>query len=175
MQHWRAQLQVPHCSDTVVFQRVAGVLGPVLEYLGSSCTPTAMAVRAWCLLYCMRPDLIEYESLVSASKRFGVSHQVINRILRDFEDAVPGFHFVRREPDNAGISRKLTSKTVEGRHAIQRRAALKKQGATFDLSADEMEREQREIAPSLLNRESKPANMPDRLSTFLNRQRDDAA
>jgi hypothetical protein len=141
LSRWRDELRSESMPDQLVFERLVGILHPVLEYIGSSCSPTMMAVRMWCLLYAVRPDLIEYESLVSAERRFGVSEQVIHKALREIESAIPGFSYLRRQPDNVTISKRLTSKTKEGRWAIQRRIVLKKAGASIDHTPDELEEE----------------------------------
>ena len=145
MARWRDELRAEEVPDQLVFERLVGILHPVLEYIGASCTPTMMAVRMWCLLYAVRPDLVEYESLVSAERRFGVSEQVIHKALREIEKTIPGFTYQRRQPDNVTISQRLTSKTKEGRWAIQRRTALKKAGASIDHTSDELADELRAI------------------------------
>jgi hypothetical protein len=51
----------------------------------TSCSANAMAVRLWCFLYAVRPDLINDETAYVAAERFGVSNQRIFQILDDLK------------------------------------------------------------------------------------------
>ena len=137
IQQFREQIRDE--SESENFAQLIALLTPILEFLGASCSAKMAAIRVWALLYAVRPDLIEFESLASAAKRFDVAEPIFSRVLRELKAAVPGFRYAHREPDNVKIGHavvaaiaKRSSKTLQGRHSIQRRAALLKAGAKCD-------------------------------------------
>lgn len=61
-------------------------LGFIFEFLATSNQPRGMAMRAWALIYAVRPDLVHDETAQVAADRFGVSQQRICEILKELTE-----------------------------------------------------------------------------------------
>jgi len=82
-------------------QALADVLRPVILFLAKGSGHNAkftrgpaigtLHMRAWVLLYAVRPDLVEGETMRAAARRFGVSAIRVGDIMREFRACVPGF------------------------------------------------------------------------------------
>lgn len=77
---------------------VAEWLTPVFLFLAAGNRPTACAgpigtlhQRTWAVLYAVRPDLIDGETLADAARRFGVSEVRMSNVVREFERYIPGW------------------------------------------------------------------------------------
>lgn len=134
---WQSEIRNGEMSDQEFFQRMIDVLSPVLEYLACAGTSQNMAVRTWCLLYAVRPDLIHYEGLKSAEERLGVSFVHISHRLQELKDFVPGFSFRRRPRDNV----KQSNATTEGRARVAMRTRLARDGAVLDQPESKRQRD----------------------------------
>jgi hypothetical protein len=60
-------------------------LGFLFDFLASSNNPRAMAMRVWCVLYAVRPDLINHETTQAAADRFEVSEQRVSGLLAEMK------------------------------------------------------------------------------------------
>ena len=54
-------------------------------FLASSNNPRAMAMRVWCVLYAVRPDLINNETTQAAADRFEVTEQRVSGLLAEMK------------------------------------------------------------------------------------------
>lgn len=97
---------------------IADALTPIFLFLASGLKPCAKAKmgtlhqRAWCLLYAVRPDLIDGETREQAAARFGCNPQGLTRHLTTLQNLLPTY---RR--------RSLDGHTKEGRPERFRRNA----------------------------------------------------
>lgn len=111
------------------FHRLISTLNPIFDYLAGTVIPMNMAMRVWCLLYVVRPDLIEYESFEMAGMRFGVSDESMRIYLKKLLKEIPDYKFVARPA--------VGPNSLEHRRRVQRRAALKKMGSRLDVPPEE--------------------------------------
>ena len=98
---WQVQQRASLGSPADTIALLADVLRPMLLFLakGSGLNPKAtrgpkigtLHMRAWVLLYAIRPDLINGETMRAAAKRFGVTPIRIGDLMREFCVAVPHF------------------------------------------------------------------------------------
>lgn len=68
-------------------------LSKLLQWLADGSAGGTMDMRAWCMLYVLRPDLIRGESALQYAKRRGVSHPRVMLLLRQFRELFPGVKF----------------------------------------------------------------------------------
>jgi len=90
-----------HGADTTELARLADILRPVLLFVakGSGLSPKnttttkrgTLDIRAWAVLYVVRPDLIGGESMNAAAKRFGVSKIYVRDVVQDLLAGIPRF------------------------------------------------------------------------------------
>ncbi len=90
---WAAdQRHLPEAPS--VRQALGEVLTPLLLYLslGNQRAKKTFGTRAWVLLYALRPDLIEGETMAEAAKGFGLKSEMsLVILLREFREMLPGF------------------------------------------------------------------------------------
>lgn len=73
------------------------LLTPLFLFLAAGWNPTAgskigtLHQRAWVLLYAIRPDLIEGETLADAAARYGVATPRLVYLLREFRRYLPDY------------------------------------------------------------------------------------
>lgn len=82
-QHWRHNRGEDTSAQWGVLLEKLGIL---FDYLASSLDPRGMAMRTWCVLYAVRPDLIDNETIDVAAERFGVSQQRLCELLRHMRE-----------------------------------------------------------------------------------------
>lgn len=111
--------------DDESWDELLAKLGTLFEWLAGnpsqplSIAPRSMALRLWCLLYAVRPDLIRNETGAVASQRFEVSDQRIFQVLGDLK-AKTGISYESRLGRNSPES---VRRSVEG--ILKDRAARK--------------------------------------------------
>lgn len=72
-------------------------LTPILLFLAEGYTKSGqdglgtLDKRAWALIYAIRPDLLNGDVMSDAARRWGVCEAALNRLVRRFEEYVPGF------------------------------------------------------------------------------------
>lgn len=98
---WDADKRAEGRSPRDRVEEFADMLRPVLLFLakGAGHNPKftrgaaigTLHMRAWVLLYAVRPDLINGETMRAAAKRFGVTPIRVGDIMREFRACVPGF------------------------------------------------------------------------------------
>lgn len=66
-----------------------------------------IAARVWCLMYLVRPDLIEYESMQSAAHRYGVSYSYMFKRVEELKAMYPGAKLCSRPKTRTKASRSI--------------------------------------------------------------------
>jgi hypothetical protein len=92
---WRESQSDDELADSYLATQLGERLGVLLEFLAKAPTPDALAARSWCLLYAVRPDLVDYESIQTAADRLGISQQRLCQLLKLFKTAT-GFVYANR-------------------------------------------------------------------------------
>jgi hypothetical protein len=129
-----------HAREERDFGALVDVLNPVFDYLAGATDPNNTAMRVWCLLYVVRPDLIEFESFNTAGMRFGVSDESLRVYLKRLLAVLPAYRFVPRPS--------VGPNSLEHRRRVQRRAELRKRGAVLDNSPEVFSRTIEELRAS---------------------------
>jgi len=68
-------------SHAVGWTELLEKLGSLFEFFARAQNPRGMAMRVWCVLYAVRPDLIDNETIQTAADRFEVSQQRVCEVL----------------------------------------------------------------------------------------------
>jgi len=124
LSNWRDELRrVPAESDDELLERMADAMGPLYEFFADAQNPRSMGIRAWCLVYAIRPDLIGHQTIQSGAEFFGVTQEAVCYQLKQLEASFPGFKYVRRGlPHFEKLRhrmRSMTQKSVEARRPIE--------------------------------------------------------
>lgn len=125
LQEWAKQCRPGANDDAVLLGRLAELLAPVLEYVASKGNPSAMGIRAWCLLYATRPDLINHETFAQGAAHFGVSQENMIYHFARLKKVMPGFEFVKRATPTTGVLKTRMLKANAARVAQQKAAKAK--------------------------------------------------
>lgn len=78
-------------------QQFAELLTPLFLFLAAGFKPAAgskvgtLHLRAWVLLYAVRPDLIDGDTLTEAGKRYGVAPTRLSYLAREFRRYMPNY------------------------------------------------------------------------------------
>lgn len=98
---WKADIRSERAPVRDSAEALADILRPVILFLAKGSGHNAkftrgspigtLHMRAWVILYCVRPDLIEGETMRAAAKRFGVDNSRLRDIMRDFRACVPNY------------------------------------------------------------------------------------
>jgi len=111
MRRWRDQLRgVDLYDESGLFERLAEVIGPLYEYLAKAQNTRSMGMRAWCLLYAVRPELIDYQTIQAAADSFGVTQEALCYQLKQLEASFPGFTYIRRMQPPPNVLRERMEK-----------------------------------------------------------------
>jgi hypothetical protein len=74
------------------FAILADLLTPVFLYLAEGYQKKTLEVRAWVLLYALRPDLLDGESMSDFARKRGVTKPAIHQKLAELRRVLPGLH-----------------------------------------------------------------------------------
>ncbi|MEN9841010.1 MAG: hypothetical protein RL376_810 [Verrucomicrobiota bacterium] len=77
----------------VILSSMVELLAPVLCYLAAAKTAQAASIRVWCVLYAVRPDLVDHETFQDAADRHGVSQPAVIYHFAKLKAAIPSFAF----------------------------------------------------------------------------------
>ena len=92
---WIEQEHADFSEEPYLMRQLAERLGRLLEFLSAGKTPSSFAVRTWCMLYAVRPDLVSHEAIQVAADRFGISQQRLCQQLQVFKERT-GFTYACR-------------------------------------------------------------------------------
>jgi hypothetical protein len=113
MRVWREQVRgINLSSDSDFLAQLADALRPLYDYLANAQNPRSMGMRAWCLLYAVRPELIDFQTIQAGADYFGVTQEAVCYQLKQLEAAFPGFKYVRRPaPTNEVLNGRMLKMT----------------------------------------------------------------
>lgn len=79
----------PANDDARAIKLLAELLTPLFQYLADGYKWGNLDIRAFLVLYALRPDLVNGESMTEAGKRFGVKRQSVQHLLNVLKETVP--------------------------------------------------------------------------------------
>jgi hypothetical protein len=100
-------------------------LGFLFDFLASSNNPRAMAMRVWCVLYAVRPDLIDNETTQAAADRFEVSEQRMSGLLAEMKKKTGITYRCRTGMTDAITQRRTIDAMSAARSAKAKRFAMR--------------------------------------------------
>ncbi len=74
----------------IFFQCFGEALTPLLHFLADGMKQGSFGERAWVLLYCVRPDLLNGTTQQFAARKFGFGQATLSQLVQDFERRFPG-------------------------------------------------------------------------------------
>jgi hypothetical protein len=92
---WRDSQHEDVSEDSFLAKQLGERLGVLLQFLSAGRTPSSLALRTWCVLYAVRPDLVGHETIQAAADRFSVSEQRLCQLLKLFRERT-GFRYESR-------------------------------------------------------------------------------
>jgi len=104
-------------------------LGVFLEFLGLSNHPRGMGIRVWCLLYAVRPDLINNETTQAAADRFGVAEQQVSQTLALMKKRTGITYRSRTGMTDLETQRRRVDAMTAGRIAKAKRFAMREEAS----------------------------------------------
>lgn len=77
--------------EAILLAEMAALLSPLLEYLSAAKTANIHGVRVWCVLYAVRPELINYETFQQCADRFGCTQENVVYHFARLKKLFPAF------------------------------------------------------------------------------------
>lgn len=131
MQAWiqkQREMRFNLSDETVLLERLAEMLSPLFEYIAAGNNSRVMGMRAWCLLYAVRPELIDHETFQAAAEKFGVSQENMIYHFARLKKTFPAFDYVKRATPTTGVLKTRMLKANAGRVAQQKAEKQKRAG-----------------------------------------------
>lgn len=131
MQAWlqkQREMRFNLSDETVLLDRLAEMLAPLFEYIAAGNNSRVMGMRAWCLLYAVRPELIDHETFQAAADKFGVSQENMIYHFARLKKTFPSFDYVKRATPTTGVLKTRMLKANAGRVAQQKAEKQKRAG-----------------------------------------------
>jgi len=78
-------------SDKSLVEQFGDLLAPVFLFISSARNAKQMALRAWVVLYVVRLDLVDGETIAAYAKKVGMAKDTVHRAVKEFRALVPDF------------------------------------------------------------------------------------
>lgn len=76
----------PELTNQELLSHVAEMFGSVLHWISQAKSMLAMGLRAYAVLYILRPGLIDGITLEAIGKQCGVTRQAVDKLLTNFRE-----------------------------------------------------------------------------------------
>jgi hypothetical protein len=91
------------------FAILAELLTPVFLYLAEGYQKKTLEIRAWVLLYALRPDLLNGESMSDFARKRGVSKPAIHQKLSELRRMIPALEIDTKSRKGHTTQKELSS------------------------------------------------------------------
>lgn len=79
------------CPEKIVFEALGEMLLPLMLFLANGMHKGSFGERAWVILYCVRPDLLDGRTHAFAQNRYGYNQSTLSLLVAEFEEQFPHF------------------------------------------------------------------------------------